>query len=59
MPSRQLKTSGCVLPNSPPYYKLIGDCLKVMNRAASCKHRQAVKTLQCETKLFNSHLHFS
>ena len=33
--------------------------LKVMKRAASCKHRQAVKTIQCEKKLFNSHLHSS
>ena len=30
--------------------------LKVMKRAASCKHRQAVKTIQCEKKLFKSHL---
>ena len=33
--------------------------LKVMKRAASCKHRQAVKTIQCEKKLFNSHLNSS
>ena len=31
--------------------------LKVMKRAASCKHRQAIKTVQCEKKLFNSHLY--
>ena len=30
-----------------------------MKRAASCKHRQAVKTIQCEKKLFNSHLNSS
>ena len=28
------------------------DCLKVMKQAASCKHRQAVKTMQCEKKYF-------
>ena len=33
--------------------------LKVMKRAASCKHRKAVKTIQCEKKLFNSHLNSS
>ena len=33
--------------------------LKVMKRAASCKHRHAVKTIQSEKKLFNSHLHSS
>ena len=31
--------------------------VKVMKRAASCKHRQAVKTIQCEKKLFNSHFY--
>ena len=31
--------------------------LKVMKRAASCKHRQAAKTTQCEEKLFHSQLH--
>ena len=30
-----------------------------MKRANSCKHRQAVKNIQCEKKLFKSHLHFS
>ena len=30
--------------------------LKVMKRAASSKHRQAAKTIQCEKKLFKSHL---
>ena len=30
-----------------------------MKRAASCKHRQAVKNIQCEEKLFKSHLHSS
>ena len=33
--------------------------LNFMKRAASCKHRQAVKTIQCEKKLFNSHLNSS
>ena len=33
--------------------------VEVMKRAASCKHRQAVKNIQCEKKLFNSHLHSS
>ena len=33
--------------------------LKVMKQAVSCKHRQAVKTIQCEKKLFNSHLNSS
>ena len=28
--------------------------LKVMKRATYCKHRQPVKTIQCEKKLFNS-----
>ena len=30
-----------------------------MKRAASCKHRQAVKNIRCEKKLFKSHLHSS
>ena len=30
-----------------------------MKREASCKHRQAVKNIQCEKKLFTSHLHSS
>ena len=34
-------------------------CLKVMKRAASCKHRQAVKNIQCEKKLFKSLWHSS
>ena len=33
--------------------------LKVIKRADSRKHRQAVKNIQCEKKLFKSHLHFS
>ena len=33
------------------------DSLKVMKRAASCKYRETVKTIQHEKKLFNSHLH--
>ena len=33
--------------------------LKVMKQAVSCKHRQAVKTIQCEKKLFNSHVNSS
>ena len=33
--------------------------LKVMKRADPCKHRQAVKSTQCEKKLFNFHLHSS
>ena len=48
----------CILPY------LGNNCLdlKVMKRAASCKHRQAIKTRQCEKKLFNLfklHLHSS
>ena len=30
-----------------------------MKQAVSCKHRQAVKTIQCEKKLFNSHVNSS
>ena len=30
-----------------------------MKRADSCKHRQAVKNIQCEKKLFKSHLYSS
>ena len=30
-----------------------------MKQAASCKHRQAVKFIQCEKKLFRSYLHSS
>ena len=33
--------------------------LKVMKPAASSKHRPPVKTIQCEKKLSNSHLHSS
>ena len=33
--------------------------LKAMKRAASCKHRLADKNIQCEKKLFKSHLHSS
>ena len=33
--------------------------LKAMKRAALCKHRKAVKNIQCEKKLFKSHLHSS
>ena len=33
--------------------------LKAMKRAASCKHRQAIKIMKCEKKLFRSHLHSS
>ena len=33
--------------------------LKNMKRTASCKHRPAVKTIQCEQNLFNFHLHSS
>ena len=33
--------------------------LKVMKRADSCKHGQAVKNVQCEKKLFKSHLYSS
>ena len=33
--------------------------LTVMKWAASYKHRQAVKTIQGEKKLFNSHLYSS
>ena len=30
-----------------------------MKQAASCKHRAAVRNIQCEKKLFRSHLHSS
>ena len=33
--------------------------LQVMKRADSCKHRQAVKNIQCEKNLLKSHLHSS
>ena len=33
--------------------------LKVMKRAASYKHRQAVKTTKYDKKLFKSHLYAS
>ena len=33
--------------------------IKVMRRAVSCKHRQAVKTMQVEKKFFKYHLHSS
>ena len=33
--------------------------LKVMKRADSCAHRQAVKNIRCEKKLFKSHVHSS
>ena len=33
------------------------DCLKVMKLADLCKHRQAVKTMQCEKKYFKMYLH--
>ena len=33
--------------------------LKAMKRAESCKHSPAAKNMQCEKKLFKSHLHFS
>ena len=41
----------------PPLYAH-GD-LKVMKRADSCMRRKAVKNMQCEKKLFKSHLHSS
>ena len=45
-----------LIPNlvNPP-----GALLKVMKQADSCKHRQTVKNIQREKKLFMSHLHFS
>ena len=30
-----------------------------MKKADPCKHRQAVKNIQCQKKLFKSHLHSS
>ena len=33
------------------------DCLKVMKLADLCKHRQAVKTMQCEKKYCKMYLH--
>ena len=42
-----------------PQFPKLHTYLKVMKRAASCKHRQTVKKKQCEKKLFKSHLHSS
>ena len=38
---------------------MVADCLKVVKRAASCKHRDAVRTMEYEKKYFKIHLYSS
>ena len=38
---------------------IIDERLKVMKGASSCKHRQAINTMQCAEKLFKTHFHSS
>ena len=37
----------------------ISTSLEVMKRTVSCKHREAIKNIQCEKNLLKSHLHSS
>ena len=53
-PPSSLQLRACIL-----YDKIYFCIVQVVKQAVSCKHRKAVKSMQCEKKLLQPHLHFS